>query len=1055
MAPIGSVEAAPSAETERPKKPKKPKLERRDSVMLRAAKLGTGWRPWKKREKEEAPSGGMMDGEASAQLIASIMSTEIADVVHAAAEAAADFAHAAGMAEDKCMNMYNAAISASAHVLDPTAPPLETAAATMGEDGKMVTGASRIEAILARSIKKNAVRVVDLFKEWDEDRNGVLSKKEFRSALKGAGIGASSSEIDSLFERWDKDGSGTIDFNELNKALKKGIANLKEELAGGAPGEDGEDTVTLLGRGKAAAAQEQKKAKKEAKERREALSPRSQQLKEAAEAAEKQRMKQLEKGWREDEETGRRWTASKWLASRQVSSVVAAALKLPPMSADSTSQFAYVKKLTREQVEQLLGAANMSGMVDFVYSSIETLSAQKEGSAEQLNDKFSTTAKFQMTYGSLSLFYGGLESLLGPPKMYKGPQHEEKSLFNTMEFEHTADKDARTEFKAPNGVATKSETEWQVVVAPEKGAEYPERLGYKENHPTWCRVPMTIEQMMDQMEEKCNSKLRLSGHSEMILEEMIGGRLYTGPMYIKYNTVLRSKTSDAAMLKLHKDLNKNNGYPTTIHAINSCVIKMSKLTKAGKVWRGIKDAALPKEFWVPNDMGVRGGIEYGFSSTTTDKEQALLYAGGEQSDASTIFEMQMGMVDRGANLTWLSQYPHEQEVLLPPLTGIEALNVEVDGSMLVIHSRLSLNLASHTLEQVLSRRRKMLMDMVSGIELELRDNLGEELTGYGIAVLQRALAYGPLSKDPEWFNDDENFAYVMQQTLQLQHAVVTQIKKLHVDVPELNLKGWKLGGSARILLLAGWCNQRCASSSSSGQMHETLAIDLRDSHLTQSEAEQLAELMTAQPRLTALDVRGNETMGLEGAEALATFIESNKGIGVTARSVLGVTPNSSSLEVPRTIEPVVRRLYCAELRTFVFAEGVSAAMGAGPKRDKSTVTLNRRGAFAANDWQPLLWASKENHVEIATMLLYLGMDINEQQPVTSSSSKFSALHVAAQKGNEEMVKLLLAKGIDKTLRDKHNNTALMLAEKKKHTEIIVLLGGDPDGRFGGGPTVRA
>ena len=49
---------------------------------------------------------------------------------------------------------------------------------------------------------------------------------------------------------------------------------------------------------------------------------------------------------------------------------------------------------------------------------------------------------------------------------------------------------------------------------------------------------------------------------------------------------------------------------------------------------------------------------------------------------------------------WPSQYPHEAEVLLPPLTGIEALNVEVDGSMLVIHSRLSLNLASHTLEQV-------------------------------------------------------------------------------------------------------------------------------------------------------------------------------------------------------------------------------------------------------------------------------------------------------------------------------------------------------------------
>jgi hypothetical protein len=182
----------------------------------------------------------------------------------------------------------------------------------------------------------------------------------------------------------------------------------------------------------------------------------------------------------------------------------------------------------------------------------------------------------------------------------------------------------------------------------------------------------------------------------------------------------------------------------------------------------------------------RGGIEYGFSSTTTDKDQALLFAQGRES---TIFEMQMGMVDRGADLTWLSQYPHEQEVLLPPLTGIEALNLEVDGTMLVIHSRLSLNLASHTLEQVrftnktlsavstaffepapaalhcvlycilpqvLSRRRKMLMDMVSGIELELRDALGNDKFTFGMGVLRRALAYGPFTRDPEWFNDDEN-----------------------------------------------------------------------------------------------------------------------------------------------------------------------------------------------------------------------------------------------------------------------------------------------------------
>ena len=120
-------------------------------------------------------------------------------------------------------------------------------------------------------------------------------------------------------------------------------------------------------------------------------------------------------------------------------------------------------------------------------------------------------------------------------------------------------------------------------------------------------------------------------------------------MYVKYNIVLRSKSKDAHMVKLAKELTKGNGYPTTIHAINSCVIKLSKLTKAGKVWRGIKDATLPKEFWVPNEMGVRGGIEYAFSSTTVDREQAMMYAqGANPGDASTIFEMQVRRVAKAS-----------------------------------------------------------------------------------------------------------------------------------------------------------------------------------------------------------------------------------------------------------------------------------------------------------------------------------------------------------------------------------------------------------------------
>ena len=78
------------------------------------------------------------------------------------------------------------------------------------------------------------------------------------------------------------------------------------------------------------------------------------------------------------------------------------------------------------------------------------------------------------------------------------------------------------------------------------------------------------------------------------------------------------------------------------------------------------------------------------------------------------------------------------EMLLPPLTGIEALDTTVSGGMLVINARLSLNMAAHTLDQVLSRRRKMLMDMCNGIELEVRDVNGDGI-GDVLSATERGL----------------------------------------------------------------------------------------------------------------------------------------------------------------------------------------------------------------------------------------------------------------------------------------------------------------------------
>ena len=153
-------------------------------------------------------------------------------------------------------------------------------------------------------------------------------------------------------------------------------------------------------------------------------------------------------------------------------------------------------------------------------------------------------------------------------------------------------------------------------------------------------------------------------------------------MFVKYNGVLRGLQSDSPFLKntmvalccprevsnryaarsmsLEEALPFLNKYTTTLHGINSAIIKLGKLTKATKVYRGIAGMALPDDFWEPNEHGVRGGVEPAFMSTTLNKEVAMDYAAGDGSAMGVVIETQQGMVNRGADISWLSQYPHEK-----------------------------------------------------------------------------------------------------------------------------------------------------------------------------------------------------------------------------------------------------------------------------------------------------------------------------------------------------------------------------------------------------------
>ena len=86
-------------------------------------------------------------------------------------------------------------------------------------------------------LSKNAVRVVDLFREWDEDGNGSVSKKEFRKAMPLLGFDAPRAVVDEVFDSFDPDGGGAISIDELNKALRRGgEGKLAADLQAGARG---------------------------------------------------------------------------------------------------------------------------------------------------------------------------------------------------------------------------------------------------------------------------------------------------------------------------------------------------------------------------------------------------------------------------------------------------------------------------------------------------------------------------------------------------------------------------------------------------------------------------------------------------------------------------------------------------------------------------------------------------------------------------------------------------------------------------------------------------
>jgi len=112
-----------------------------------------------------------------------------------------------------------------------------------------------IQLQIAAALRQNAGKVLDLFRAWDANGDGEVSKKEFRKAMPTIGLDVPVQEVDALFDSWDQDGGGVLHYKELSKVLKSpappptsvkqapvsdpGRAPKRDPRAGGIRGPDG------------------------------------------------------------------------------------------------------------------------------------------------------------------------------------------------------------------------------------------------------------------------------------------------------------------------------------------------------------------------------------------------------------------------------------------------------------------------------------------------------------------------------------------------------------------------------------------------------------------------------------------------------------------------------------------------------------------------------------------------------------------------------------------------------------------------------------------------
>ena len=190
-------------------------------------------------------------------------------------------------------------------------------------------------------------------------------------------------------------------------------------------------------------------------------------------------------------------------------------------------------------------------------------------------------------------------------------------------------------------------------------------------------------------------------------DEVLAVRLYTGPGYAPINGWLREVGNlpnppaeglkrwgawtpergamSAADARKSAALDRQTSFGATVGHLTAAIRKIAAAStpdeSSRKLYRGLK-GQLDARFWIPDEFGIVCATDTAFMSTTVDEKVSLFYVtkkdAGQQGSLGLLWELHASEEDDtglhvGADVSMLSQFAHEQEILFPPLTMLRVL----------------------------------------------------------------------------------------------------------------------------------------------------------------------------------------------------------------------------------------------------------------------------------------------------------------------------------------------------------------------------------------------